>query len=87
MEIKCAMAGQNTAKSKALSKFRHSSENRSVYFFPFVTQLLALQSKVRRLRSVCEKTSKREWKENKGQLNKKVLLKLTVSFIVFNSFI
>lgn len=40
-------------------------------------ELLALQSKVRRLRSVCEKTSKREWKEGKGQLNKKVLSKLT----------
>lgn len=42
-------------------------------------ELLALQSKVRRLRSVCEKTSKREWKENKGQLNKKVLLKMTTN--------
>jgi len=40
-------------------------------------ELLAMQGKVRRLRSVCEKTSKREWKEGKGQLNKRILLKIT----------
>ncbi|KAJ7380404.1 protein localization to kinetochore [Desmophyllum pertusum] len=40
-------------------------------------ELLVMQSKVRRLRSVCEKTTKREWKEGKGQLNKKILTKIT----------
>ncbi|XP_078345160.1 uncharacterized protein LOC144630668 isoform X2 [Oculina patagonica] len=38
---------------------------------------LEMQSKVRRLRSVCEKTTKREWKEGKGQLNKRILSKIT----------
>lgn len=47
----------------------------------FAPQLLAMQGKVRRLRSVCEKTSKREWKQGKGQLNKRILLKMTVSLV------
>ncbi|XP_020609492.1 uncharacterized protein LOC110048061 [Orbicella faveolata] len=48
-------------------------------------ELLAMQGKVRRLRSVCEKTSKREWKEGKGQLNKRILLKMTENHQVLAS--
>ena len=51
-----------------------------------LTQLLAMQSKVRRLRSVCEKTTKREWKEGKGQLNKRMLSKIQVRLTCFTGY-
>lgn len=54
---------------------------------PF-TQLSEMQNQVRRLRSTCEKTTKREWKEGKGQLNKRILTKITVRLVftfIFNT--
>lgn len=49
----------------------------------FNVQLSVMRTDARRLRSACDKTATREWKQRKNLLNKTILSKLMVS--LFNA--